>query len=306
MAVLAVNEVLPRGYSHQFGGSPTASMVLIATVDQPTPQKDILAQIGYALGTSHPEFSFLKCSSIELSETDKFHVEASLSFSLPADDAAEPGSVPWGNPDVWTFSTGTGQAACTTHFPTPKNNVLTAPLTNKANDAFEGIIRAEPELKVTISGYRQLFPANVATRLTGAINDANFAGGDAGTWQCVGISGTPERTIVGEQGVEFWQITVELIYRRSTHNLLLPNAGLNYLEGGVAGNKRRCWVIDEAGDKVPSAGPMALANNGDLKQAGAGPYPPDILTFRIYPEENFSQYFGNPPPTVTFGGLAGL
>lgn len=301
MAVLTVNEVLPRGYSHQFGGSPTASMVLIVTVDQPTQQRDILAQIGYSLGTAHPEFSFLRCSSIELTETDKFHVEASLSFSVPAEAGGEdPSVVPWGQPDVWTFSTGTGQAACTTHYPTPKNNVLTAPLMNKANDAYEGMIKSEPELKATISGYRQLFPASVATRLTGAINDGAFAGGAANTWQCAGISGTPDRTVIGEQGVEFWQITVELIYRSSTHNLLLPNAGLNYLEGGVAGKKRRCWVIDEAGDKVPSAGPLALADNGDLKQIGAGPYPPDILTFRIYPEENFSQYFGDPPPTVTF------
>lgn len=301
MAVLAVNEVLPRGYSHQFGGSPTASMVLIVTVDQPTPQRSILARIGYAIGTAHPEFSFLRCSSIELTETDRFHVEASLAFALPADGGgADPQAVPWGSPDVWTFSTGTGQAACTTHYPTPKNNVLTAPLMNKANDAYEGIIKAEPELKATITGYRQLFPASVATRLTGSINDGAFAGGAANTWQCAGISGTPDRTVIGEQGVEFWQITVELIYRRSTHNLLLPNAGLNYLEDGVAGKKRRCWVVNEDGDKVPSAGPMALADNGDLKQIGAGPYPPDILTFRIYPEENFSQYFGNPPPTVTF------
>lgn len=301
MAILAINEVLPRGYSHQFGGSPTASMVLIVTVDEPTPQQDILAQIGYSLGTAHPEFSFLQCNGIELTETDKFHVEVSLSFSVPPPESGgEPGSVPWALPDVWTFSTGTGQAACTTHYPTAKDNVLTAPLTNKANDAYEGITKAEPELRATISGYRQLFPATDATRLTGAINDDIFAGGEANTWQCAGISGTPERSVIAGQMVEFWQITVELIYRRSTHNLLLPNAGLNYLENGVAGNKRRCWVVTEDGEKVASAGPMALADNGDLKQIGAGPYPPDILTFRIYPEENFSIWFGDPPPTVTF------
>lgn len=299
MAVLAVNEVLPRGYSHQFGGSPTASMVLIITVDQPTPQQDILSQIGYSLGTSHPEFSFLKCSGIELTETDKFHVEVSLAFSVPPPESGgEPGSVPWSQPDVWTFSTGTGQEACTTHFPTDNDNVLTAPLMNKANDAYEGLVKAVPELRATITGYRQLFPAGLATFLTGAINSQAYAGGAPRTWQCAGISGTPERTTSGNQLVEYWQITAELIYRQSTHNLLLPNAGLNYLEGGVAGKKRRCWVVTEDGDKAPSAGPLALSDNGDIKQIGAGPYPPDILTFRIYPEKDFTQYFGNPPATV--------
>lgn len=298
MAVLAVNEVLPRGYSHQFGGSPTASMVFIATLDGATPQQDVLNAVGYELGSTHPEFSFLECNSVEVTETDKFHAEVSLSFFVRPVDAAEPGQLPWALPDVWTFSTGTGQEACTTHFPTANDNVLTAPLVNKANDAYEGLVKAVPELRATITGYRQLFPAGLATTLTGAVNSQIYAGGQPRTWQCAGISGTPERTTINDQLVEYWQITAELIYRQSTHNLLLPNAGLNYLENGVAGKKRRCWIIDEEGDKVPSAGPLALADNGDLKQIGAGPYPPDILTFRIYPEYNFSQYFGNPPATV--------
>lgn len=300
MAVLAINEVLPRGYSHQFGGSPTASMVFVVTLDGTTPQQEVLNAVGYQLGTTHPEFSFLECSGIEVTETDKWHAEVSLSFFVRPLESGESGSVPWALPDVWTFSTGSGQAACTTHYPTAKNNVLTAPLMNRANDAYEGITKSEPELKATISGYRQLFPATDATRLTGAINDDIYAGGARNTWQCAGISGTPERQVIGGQMVEYWQITVELIYRQSTHNLLLPNAGLNYLEGGVAGKKRRCWVVTEDGDKVASAGPMALADNGDLKQIGAGPYPPDILPFRIYPEETFSVWFGLPPATVRF------
>lgn len=301
MAVLAVNEVLPRGYSHQFGGRPTASMVFIATLDdQPTTQAAILNAIGYSLGATHPEFSFLECLNVELTEPDKFHSEVSLSFGVRPVGEVEPGQLPWALPDVWTFSAGTAQYACTEHYPDRNNNVVTAPLTNKATDAYEGIVKNEPELRATITGYRQLFPAALAIQLTGAINNAPYAGGDEHTWQCAGISGTPERTTSGSQLVEYWQITAELIYRKSTHNLLLPNAGLNYLENGLPNKKRRCWVITEDGDRTPSANAMALAENGDLKQIGAGPYPPDILSFRVYPEENFSQYFGQPPATVLF------
>lgn len=298
MAVLTVNEVIPRGYSHQFGGSPTASMVFVVTLDGvPTPQANIIGAVGYSLGDTHPEFSYLECNGIEVAETDKFHAEVSLSFFVRPADQPEPGSVPWALPDVWSFSTGTGQSACTEHYPNA-GNFITAPLTNKANDAYEGLVKSEPELRATIQGYRQLFPAMDAVRLTGALNDANFAGGAKHTWQCLGISGTPERQVAGTTFVEYWNISVELVYRQSTHNLFLPNAGLNYLANGVAASKRRCWVINDEGEKVASAGPMALADNGDLKQIGAGPYPPDILEFRIYPEENFANFFGNPPPTV--------
>lgn len=300
MAILAVNEVIPRGYSHQLGGSPTASMTFVCTVDSPTGHGAAIAATGYELGSSHPDFSFLECSSIEVTEPDPWHIEVQLSFALRPAEAGEPGQLPYALPDVWSFSTGRGQAACTDYFPDAGNNVLKASLVNAANDAFEGIVRDEPELRASIQGFRQLFPAGAATRLTSAINNAGFAGGAKHTWQCSGISGTPQREVIGGEPVEFWQISVELLYRRSTHNLFLPNAGLNYLENGDTSKKKRCWVLDEEGEKVPSAGPMALEADGSLKQSGPGPYPPDILEFRIYPEENFSAFFGAPPPTVTF------
>lgn len=298
MAVLAVNEVLPRGYSHQFGGSPTASMVFVVTLDGTTTQQAVISAVGYSLGSAHPEFSFLECNSIEVTETDKFHAEVSLSFFVRPTETFGPGSLPWALPDVWSFSTGTAQSACTEYFPTDNDNVLSAALVNKANDPYEGLVKAEPELRATISGYRQLFPLRDAIAVTGAINNAAYAGGEKRTWQCIGITGTPERTTIETTLIEYWQITVQLLYRQSDHNLHLPNAGLNYLLNGQANNKRRCWVINEEGEKVPSAGPMALDNNGDLKQIGAGPYPPDILNFRVYPEVNFSLYFGVPPSTV--------
>jgi len=298
MAVVAVNEVLPRGYSHQFGGSPTASMVFVVTLDGTTTQQAIINAVGYTLGSTHPEFSFLECSGIEVTETDKFHAEVSLSFFVRPVNVSEPGSVPWALPDVWSFSTGTGQAACTEYYPTDNNNNLKASLVNKANDPYEGLTKAEPELRATISGYRQSFPADLAVRLTGAVNKDVFIGGEPRTWQCAGISGTPDRQVFGTQNVDFWQISIELIYRRSTHNFLLPNAGLNYLVNGVPANKRRCWLLNEDGEKVASNGPMALSGTGDLKQIGAGPYPPDILTFRVYPEESFKAFFGSPPPSV--------
>lgn len=275
-------------------------MTFVVTTDGATTQTAVLNAVGYQLGSQHPEFAFMECNGIEVTETDQWHSEVQLSFFVRPAEAGEPGQLPYALPDVWSFSTGRGQTACTEHFPNAQNNVLTAPLTNTANDPYEGIVKDEPELRATIRGFRQLFPAGLATLLTSAINNAPFCGGARNTWQCTGISGTPDRQVVGSVAVEFWEINVELVYRRSTHNLFLPNAGLNYLENGEASKKRRCWVLDDEGEKLPSGGPMALEPDGSMKQSGPGPYPPDIYEFRIYPEEDFSAYFGNPPPTVTF------
>lgn len=299
MAVLAVNEVLPRTASHKVGGSPVCGMLFVVTTDgELTTQQEIVDAVGYFHGTPHPEFSYLLCDGVEVTETDRFHSEVSLSFTLSPPSVEEPGQIPWALPDSWSFSTTSIQSACTTHFPNAGNNVLTAPLTNKANDAYEGILKAEPELRASITGYRQVFNAALATQVQSAINSAAYAGGDKHTWQCLGISATPERVVINQSVTDYWQITAELAYRPSTHNLFLPNAGMNYLEGGVQAKKRRCWVLDDEGQQVPSASPMALDNNGDMKQIGAGPYPPDILEFRIFPEIDFNQFFGQPPPTV--------
>lgn len=299
MAVLAVNEVLPRTASHKVGGSPVCGMLFVVTLDgQPTPQQDVVNAVGYFHGTAHPEFSYLLCDSVEVTETDKFHAEVALSFTLNTPSTEEPGQIPWALPDTWSFSTGSSEVACTTHFPNIGNNVLTAPLANKANDPYEGLTKPEPELRATITGFRQVFNASLALQVQGAINNQIWANGQPGTWQCLGISATPQRVVINQTVTDYWQIGAELTYRPSTHNLFLPNAGLNYLEGGVQSAKKRCWVLDDAGEKVPSANPMALDNNGDLKQIGAGPYPPDILVFRIFPEVDFNLYFGQPPATV--------
>lgn len=300
MGVIAVNEVIPRTYSHQFGGQPTASMTFIVTVDGPTSHAAARAATGYDLGSGHPDFPFMECSGIQITEPDAFHIEVQVSFFVRPAVAGEQGQLPYALPDVWSFSTARGQTACTTYFPNPGNNVLDAPLVNAAKDPYEGIVKDEPELRATIRGFRQFFPAGAATRLTSAINNGVFAGGAKHTWQCTGISGTPQRDVIGGELVEFWEIGVELVYRRSTHNLFLPNAGLNYLENGDVSKKRRCWVLDDEGGKIPSGGPMALNGDGSMKQSGPGPYPPDILEFRIYPEESFSGFFGVPPRTVSF------
>jgi hypothetical protein len=206
--------------------------------------------------------------------------------------------LPWAEPDSWSFSALSGQVALTTYFPDRNANNIEALLTNTADDPYEGLTKSEPLLRATISGFRERFPLQDAITVSTAINNAPYAGSGVHTWQCLGVSGSQQFGVFNGVPTDYWQIRSELVYRFSTHNIFLPNVGLHYLEGGVKNRKTRCWVIDETGEKVPSAGPLALDGNGDLKQIGAGPYPPDVLEFRIYPEINFAQYFGTPPASV--------
>lgn len=313
MAVLAVNEILPRSITHRIGAAPEATRTFIATVDKPTNHQDVANAIGIFHGSAHPEFSFLKCDNVALTETDRHHAEVVYTYSLTSPQGGEPGQLPIAAPDVWSFSTITEQSAATYAY--ARRNITTngqwqgpevgifLPLANAAGDPFEGLTKQVPLLRAVITGYRQTFPLFEAKHLTATVNMQNFAGGEPNTWLCTGISGKPERTLLPglAEVFEYWSITVELLYNSFGHSVFVPNAGFNYLEGGVQNKKKRCWVIDEeTGEKLPSANAMALSDNGDLKQVGAGPYPPDLWEFRIYNERNFSLYFGNPPSTVAF------
>lgn len=300
MAVTAYREVVPRTYEHKFGSSPTATLQYVATVDGPTTHNEVLSAIGIIHGSQHPEYTTLTCDSISLDETDRHHVTVSYSYSVPPGDGTQGGVV--GGADKWAFSTGSGTEAATTYYDGDGNgNVL--PLANAANDAYEGISKAVPELRATITGTRWKYPFRTASGVLHAINNALYAGCLKHTWQCVGFSGQSDYTLVGDPTApevkEYWNITVELVYRPGGFNLVLPHVGLNYLEGGAENKKKRCWIVDhETGEQVPSPNPLPLNGDGDLKQIGAGPYPPDLIAYRLYPEIDFARYFGNPPSSV--------
>jgi hypothetical protein len=298
VAVVSVNEVLPRTYSHKLGDSPTATRVFKVTISGTVSQQDALNACNISHNAAHPEFTFLKCDSFEVTDADLYHMEVTASYARTPATEQEPGQLPWAEPDNWSFSAISGQVALTTYFPDQNVNNIEVLLTNTADDPYEGLTKSEPLLRATITGYRERFPLAQATIVSTAINNAAFANGGPRTWQCMGVSGTQQFGVFNEQPIDYWQIRTELLYRASRHNIFLPNVGLHYLEDGVKNRKTRCWVVDESGERVPSAGPLALDDNGDLTQIGAGPYPPDVREFRIYPEINFSQYFGNPPASV--------
>jgi hypothetical protein len=287
MAIISYREVIPRTASHRFGEAPTAERKYIVTVDEPTPTQTLVNAIGIFHAAAHPEFAYLKCLNIQVTEPDRHHAEITYSYELPQQEELDPN--PLARPDVWSFSTGGAQVPALVYYE-GSGNSNKKPLQNTAKDFFEGLTTLEAEVRASISGNRPTFPLGNAAAVTNSVNASSYLGGAAHTWLCAGISGQQATEVVNDVELRYWQITVELVYRASGHDLLLPNVGWNYLEGG---EKKRVWVKDpESGEKIASGSPRALDDSGGLK---GDDQEPDILTRRVYPEANFSTYFGTPP-----------
>lgn len=289
MSVINYREVLPRTASHKFGESPTAELKFIATVDEPTPTQTVVNAIGIFHGASHPEFGYLKCLDISLNETDRHHVEVTYRYEVPKQDDWDPN--PLARPDIWSFSVGGARVPALQYYHGMDNGDI-RPLVNAAGDFIEGLESVEAEVKATISSNRATFPLAIAAGVTNSINASPYLGGAAYTWQCAGISGQQAVEVVNEVEIRYYQITVELVYRASSWVAKIPHVGWHYISGG---KKRRVWAWNEDGtEKIDATAPQPLNEDGTLKFPGANGNPDQLLR-RMFPVQNFSQYFGTPP-----------
>ena len=286
MAVIAWREVSGRSLTHRFGEPPTAERKFIVTLDNTAPTvAEVAAAIGIFHGAPHPEFPFITMNEAVMAEgsPSPFHAEVTYRYELL--DPDERATNPLARPDVWSFSTGGASVPALAYW----DDATQKPLVNSANDYFEGLTTEEGECRASISGNRASFPLATAIAVTNCVNSGTYLGAPASRWKCTGISGQQQIEMVNDAEVRYWSITTELVYRQSGWNLLLPDVGYNYLDGG---QKKRAYVIDpDSGEKVACVNPVALNANGTLK---AGNALPDILERRVNREVDFSQYFGTP------------
>jgi hypothetical protein len=294
MAVLSYREVLPRTLSHKFGEAPTAELKYVCTLDGATNTQDIINTVGIFHGAAHPEFSYLLCLNVAVSETDLFHAEVTYSFESPQEGTPSFQSSPLSRADIWSFSTSGISVPCFRYYNGTGNGDI-KPLINSAGDIIEGAQSIEGELKLSIAGNRATFPIANAVAVTGALNSDSFLGAAAYQWMCHGISGQPAVEVVNGQEVKFWQVTAELSFKASGYQLYLPNVGWNYVSGS---SKKRCYVFEEGGsEKIASASVMALNDDGSIRFntdfTGSGA--PTILSRRVNPAVAFATYFGTPP-----------
>jgi len=308
MAVTGSREIIPRTLSHRFGEKPTAVRNWSVTTDGATSHADVVAATGEVMLAGHPEYGFLKLTEFAINEVDVFHVEVQLTYTVPPEAEKNP----LARADIWHFSTGGTSVVGKRYYP-DAGNVSKSPIKNTAGDAYEGLMVPEGETRATITGNRQLFPLGDARAVTNSVNDRSWAGCAIHTWFCSGISGEYTSEMVDAVEVEYWKITVELIFRSSNHNLFLPNVGFHYIKPGTPPQRMRAYVrslsdpLDTGSEviTVPSTMPVPLKENGDIDDVidqspeARGPL---IKEFRVYREFDFSTVFGNPPASVTVLG----
>ena len=295
MAVLSYRELVGRTFQHRFGESPTAEIRYAVTLDDPaTSHQEMLNAVGIFHGSYHPEYNYLRCTEGSVSEgdPDPWHATISYRYETPLRGNLEFEPNPLARPDVWSFSTGGAQVPALTYYEGSGNGNL-QPLVNGAGDFFEGLTTEEAEVRASISGNRATFPLALAAAVTNALNNAPYLGGAVHTWKCAGISAQQSTEVVNEIELNFWSVTVELVYRQSGWPYLIPHVGWNYLDGG---EKKAVYVKGPPPEEanIASTNPQPLNEDGTLKYPGAGGMP-DILTMRLNPEVDFSTYFGVPP-----------
>lgn len=290
MAVLSYREVIPRTFTHRFGESPSAEIKYVATLDGATATQDILNAIGIFHGSQHPEYLYLRCLAGNVNETDQFHAEVLYSYGVVNQDSQSWDPSPLARADVWSFSTGGSQVPALVYY----DGSTRKPLVNAAGDYFDGITVNEAEVRCSISGNRASFPLAVAAAVTNTVNSAPYLGGAAHTWFCSGISGQQTAEVINDIEIRYWQVSVELVYRQSGHNLQLPHVGWHYVNS-PGGPKYRTYVRAADGTDVDAATPQPLTTTGSQKYTGGTSGEPDILERRVYPAVSFSTFFGTPP-----------
>jgi hypothetical protein len=196
-----------------------------------------------------------------------------------------PSALPWQRADVWKFATQGVSVPALYYI----DGQEIKPLVNSANDYFEGLMVDEAQQKVTITGNRLAFPSALAASITNCVNAGPYLGFPARHVKVQGISGEYVSETVDEQTYFFWKITSELLCRQTGWDLLLPDIGFNYIEGG---QKKRAIVKGPEGEDIASTNAVALNGSGGL--AGAGNLPA-VLTRQIYREIPMTQFFGTPP-----------
>jgi hypothetical protein len=194
--------------------------------------------------------------------------------------------LPWERSDTWKFATQGVAVPALVYL----DGQTLKPLVNSAGDFFEGLLVDEAQQKVTIQANRQFFPSSLAASVTNCVNAGTYLGFPARHVKVQGISGERASEVIDGVPYFYWKITSELLCRQTGWDLLIPDIGFNFIEGGV---KKRAFVEGPDNERVASANAVALNGTGGL--AGAGNLPA-ILTRQIYRAINMSDFFGVPPP----------
>jgi hypothetical protein len=251
------------------GGPPDITTIMTATT-------------GTAWGTYHPVHTLLRFRKVSVNERfedNPYAIEVTAEYGLVTDEDL---LAPTLRKSVWSFESKSGQVPALFYY----DGSTKRPLTNSAYDYFPGLTTDESLVQIKVQKNFAAVPGEWLG-LQNFVNDATFLGCAADTVKVEGVDVQYVTEELNNTLIQFYAATATLAYRQSSHNLLLPDVGFNYIDGT---QKRRAMVFDfQNAEWVPSPNPVGLDGFGGLT-LGA----PAILTRRVNPRANFTATFGAP------------
>lgn len=259
-----------------------------ALTSAPITDTQIATALGVNIGSAHPEYNGYRVRKATLTEGyegSPYHVHLVAEYGLIL---ASELTAPTSRPAVWEFVTQAGEVPALYYYE-GSGNGTTRPLTNSAFDYFPGLVAQEALITAKVTYNFSTLPTSwIASQ--NFVNDSGYLGCPAHTIKVIGVTVQQEQEEFGGGPVAYWKATAELGYRQSSHNLLLPDVGWNFIGGG---QKRRAMVFDfNNAEWVPSPNPVGLDGNGGLTNGA-----PVVLNRRVNPVADFQSLFGSPPTT---------
>lgn len=310
-SIISASE-LARTIEAELGGSPVArrrwavnfSDNTLADGGPPTPAAIATKCVGSAniFGISHPDVAYYrlkKFSITERFEDDPYKAEAVAEYGiLNPDDWLAPDS----RPARWSFESRPSEIATLWYYH-GNGNEDQRPLTNTAYDFFPGMTREETltNIKITKNFFRlrKATPNDVTPNVMDWLSKQNFVnsvaysslGAGKHTIKVVGVDAAYTSEEFNGQQLSYYETTATLQFRESTHNLLLPDIGFNFIDQPT-GQKRRAMVFDfQNNEWVATANPVGLNGTNGSQTFGV----PGLLTRRVNPEADLQAVFGQAP-----------
>ena len=251
------------------GGPPGITTILNATA-------------GGTWGAAHPVHTALglrKLAVNERFEDNPYAIEVVGEYGmLTANDVLSPIY----RASVWSFESKPGQVPALFYY----DGSTQYPLTNSAYDYFPGLTTDESLVQIKVQQNFASVPYSWLS-LQNYVNNATYLGCPMDTVKVVGVDVQYAAEDFNNTLVQFYAATATLAYRQSSHNLLLPDVGYNFISGG---EKRRAMVFDfQNAEWVASPNPVGLDGSGGQTRGA-----PAILTRRVNPRGNFTATFGTP------------
>ena len=256
------------------GGPPDITTIMTATA-------------GTAWGAFHPVHTLLRLRKVSVNERwedNPYALEVTGEYGLVTDDEL---LTPTARAAVWSFESQPGEIPALAYYDANSSFPPDKPLTNSAFDFFPGLTTEESMVRIKVQKNFASVPS-LWLAAQNHVNSGAFLGCGIDTVKVAAVEAVYTTEEWNNTTVSYYASTASLIYRQSSHNLLIPDVGFNFIDGG---QKRRGMVFDfQNSEWVPSPNPIALNGSGMQNLTGN----PAILTRRVNPRTNFTTLFGSP------------